>query len=394
MQHRQHQAHFWHFLKNKEMNEIYLAYGIDNFAMGLVSIFVPIYLYKIGYPIIGVLFYYFLLPVNSVLLASLIAKTVAKVGVKYSMLVSAIFKICFLITLRLLPTHAWLFAILPTFNVLKTQFSSLSYHLNFVEHSDAKHRGRQVGAFQASALFASISAPLIGGLVIAGFGFKILFIVASILIVCSVIPIFLLKRAHNVIEFNPRGIWQDLFRAENKPFFMSYGGYAVEEWIGFAVWSLFIFLMVEKAEVFGALNTIVAAVTFVVFYAVGKLSDTTDKRHIIKVSNIMYFFGWIARLFANSFVSVIFIDSYKNITGNILQVPWMAYSYDLASKRDYFRFIVQREIMYDFSRVLFVPLVLLIFAVDIQPFLLSFVMAAFFSLGYMAINQTEVAVKK
>lgn len=394
MQHRHHQTHFWHFLKNKEMNGIYLAYGIDNFAMGLVSIFVPIYLYKMGYPIFVILLYYFMLPINSVIFASLIAKTVARVGVKYSILVSALFKICFLVSLRFLPDHAWLFAILPTFNVLKTQFASLSYHLNFVEHSDSEHRGRQVGALQATALFASITAPLIGGLLIAWLGFSWLFATAIVLIFVSSIPILKLKRVANTVPFNPQGIWKDIFKKENKPLFMSFGGYAVEEWIGFVVWSLFLFIMVQKTEAFGALHTIVTGVTFVVFYVVGKLSDKSDKRHIIKVSNVLYFFGWVARLFADSFTSVIFIDSYKNITGNVLQVPWSAYSYDLAAKRDYFRFIVQREIMFDFSRMIFVPFVLLIFFINYQPFLVSFAMAAIFSLGYMAINSFSLDVKK
>ncbi|MEI8360975.1 MAG: MFS transporter, partial [bacterium] len=325
--------------------------------------------------------------------ASTIAKVVARVGVKYSILVSAVFKICFLISLRLLPGHGWLFAILPTFNVLKTQFSALSYHLNFVEHSDSAHRGRQVGALQATALFASIAAPLIGGMIIALVGFKTLFVVATILIFSSAVPIIMLKRVKNTIPFNPRGLWKDLFRKVNTPLFMSYGGYAVEEWIGFAVWSIFLFKIVQGTEAFGALNSIVTGVTFVVFYLMGKMSDRTDKRHIIKISNILYFFGWLGRLFADSFTSAVFIDSYKQITGNMLQLPWSAYTYDLAAKRDYFHFIVQREIMMDFTRVVFVPFILLIFWLDYQPYLLSFIVAAFFSLGYMAINKTSIEVK-
>ena len=58
----------------------------------------------------------------------------------------------------------------------------------------------------------------------------------------------------------------------------------------------------------GALNAIVAAATFVVFYLVGLLSDKQDKRRLIGLANIMYFFGWCGRLFADSFGSVVLID--------------------------------------------------------------------------------------
>lgn len=386
---KHHQQHFWNFLRNKEMNEIYLAYGIDNFAMSLVTIFVPIYLYKTGYPVIWILFYYFLLPLTAITLAASIAKVVATVGVKRSILLSAFFKVMFFVALRLLPIFPWLFAVLPIFNVLKTQFAALSYHLNFVEHSDRKHRGRQVGALQATALFATLLAPLFGGFIIAWFGFKILFFIAIVLIFISTVPIMLLQHKKVSIEFNAKGIWRDLFKKENTPLFISYGGYAVEEWIGFVVWSIFIFLILKNTEQVGIVNSIVAGLTFLVFYLVGKLADKKDKRHLIRVGNVLYFFGWLGRLFADSFSSVVFIDSYKNITGNILHLPWSAYSYDLAAKRDYFRFIVQREIMFDFTRTIFIPFVLLIFAVGYKPFLLSFVMAAFFSLGYMAIGQVK-----
>lgn len=389
-----HQHHFWHFLKNKEMNEIYLSLGIVNFALGLVSVFVPIYFYKLGFPLMQILFYYFLLPVNSIILTRyVVAPLVIKVGVKKSILYSVLFKIIFFGGLQFLPGATWLFFILPTLNVLKTQISSLSYHLNFLEHSDAKKRGREVSAIFGSALLASLLAPLCGGLIIGLAGFNVLFTFAIALMIVSAIPILWLpdKKTLEPVVFETKGMWREMFRKSNLPLFVSYGGYAIEEWIGFVVWSLFLFFMLKSTATVGAINTIVAAITFLVFYFVGRLSDKKDKRQLIKFGNFLYFFGWVGRIFANSFGAVVFVDSYKSITGNILQVPWVAFSYDLAAKRNYFRFIVEREIMFDLARALFVPLILLAFAVDYKPFLLSFTMAAVFSLGYMAIDKFKEA---
>lgn len=389
-----HQHHFWHFLKNKEMNEIYLSLGIVNFALGLVSVFVPIYFYKLGFPLMQILFYYFLLPVNSIILTRyVVAPLVIKVGVKKSILYSVLFKIFFFGGLQFLPGATWLFFILPTLNVLKTQISSLSYHLNFLEHSDAKKRGREVSAIFGSALLASLLAPLCGGLIIGLAGFNVLFTFAIALMIVSAIPILWLpdKKTLEPVVFETKGMWREMFRKSNLPLFVSYGGYAIEEWIGFVVWSLFLFFMLKSTATVGAINTIVAAITFLVFYFVGRLSDKKDKRQLIKFGNFLYFFGWVGRIFANSFGAVVFVDSYKSITGNILQVPWVAFSYDLAAKRNYFRFIVEREIMFDLARALFVPLILLAFAVDYKPFLLSFTMAAVFSLGYMAIDKFKEA---
>lgn len=391
---RHHQEHFWHFLRNKEMNEIYLSLGIVNFALGLVSVFVPIYLYQLGFSMMEILLYYFLLPINSIILTRyFVAPLVIKVGVKKSILYSVIFKIIFFVGLQILPGASWLIFILPTLNVLKTQVGSLSYHLNYLEHSDATKRGREVSAIFGSTLFAGLMAPLFGGLIISLAGFNVLFTLAIILMIVSAIPILWLPKQKTVgeVPFETKGMWREMFRSSNIPLFVSYGGYAIEEWIGFVVWSLFIFFMLKSTTEVGAINTIVAGITFCVFYLVGRLSDKKDKKQLIKFSNFLYFFGWVGRIFANNFGAVVFVDSYKNITGNMLQVPWVAFSYDLAAKRNYFRFIVEREIMFDLARATFVPLILLAFAIGFKPFVLSFMIAAICSLGYMAIGRFKEA---
>ncbi len=389
MQTRHHQLHFWSFLRNKEMNEIYLSYGVTNFALGLVSIFVPIYLYKLGFPLPWILGYYFMLPLSSVLLTNRVcARVVAKSGVKWSMLIAVLFKMLFFTCLYLLPAHRWLFFVLPLLNMLKTQISSLGYHLNFIEHSDAAHRGRQVSILQSTALAANLLAPLIGGVVIGLVGFKMLFVGAIMLMAVAAIPILILPTHKNLkpVEFDIKNMWRDMLKRENLPLFLSYGGYAIEEWIGFVVWSLFLFFILHNTESVGAASSIVAAVTFLVFYLVGRLSDKVSKKKLIKLGTFLYFFGWVGRLFADSFSSVIFIDSYKNITGNFLQVPWSAFSYDLAARRNYFRFIVQRELMFDLARVMVAPIIILVFVANYHPFLIAFTIAALASLGYMTIN--------
>lgn len=387
---RHNQQHFWNFLRNKEMNEIYLSYGIINFALGLVSVFVPIYLYKLGFSLMQILFYYFLLPLNSIILTRYFAAPlVIKVGVKRSIIYSVIFKIIFFVGLQLLPGSGWLIFILPTLHVLKTQIGALSYHFNYLEHSDAKKRGRQVSAMFSTALFAGLLAPLCGGLIIGLAGFNVLFTLAIVLMMVSVIPILFLpnKKTVETIKFDTHGMWREMFCKVNIPLFVSYGGYAIEEWIGTIVWSLFIFFMFNSTTKLGAINTIVATITFFVFYFVGRMSDKKDKKKLIKFVNFFYFFGWVGRIFADNFSAVVFVDSYKNITGNMLQVPWTAFSYDLAAKRNYFRFIVEREIMFDIARAIFVPLVLLVFLIGYKPFVLSFILAAVCSLGYMAIDR-------
>src|SRR5680860_321733 len=99
LHHNNHHIH--QFLKNKEMNEMYLSYGIFNFALGLISVFIPIYLYKIGYSIPLILFFFFLNSLAFVAFSYLGVKIVSRLGVKHTMLLSGtvlIFFLCLLYT--------------------------------------------------------------------------------------------------------------------------------------------------------------------------------------------------------------------------------------------------------------------------------------------------------
>ena len=71
----------------------------------------------------------------------------------------------------------------------------------------------------------------------------------------------------------------------------------------------------------------------------------------------------------------------------ILHLPWAAHSYDIAKRTNYFEFIVSREIIYNFVRVLIFPILMLIFWLNINPFIISFVLASLFSIGYIFIDK-------
>ena len=389
--HHNHQVN--EFLRSKEMNEIYLSYGLQNFALGMISIFIPVYLYKIGYSIPWILFFYLLLPFCFVVFGYWGARAVARLGVKKSILVSIMFLFLQLAGLKYLPVWGWLFYLLPLINALKAMFYNYSFNLNFVQHSDSKHRGRQVAGLQAVSLVASLLSPFLGGLIIKFFGFTILFVVAAILLFASVIPLVFVKEKSEPVSFNQQGLFSDILSAANRPIAMSHAGFAVEEWIGFVLWPIFLTVIFISTESIGAISSLAACATFLVLYFVGKISDKRDKRSLIRFGTILYFFGWVGRVFANSFMTALFVDTYKRISGQILQVPWTSYIYDIASKRDHFKFVVEREIIFDLSRVIVAPLIILIFIINYHPFAFSFSVAAVFSLLYMSLNQTDLAAE-
>jgi len=388
--HLHHSLETHNFFQKKEMNEIYLSFGIQNFALGLISIFIPIFLYDLGYSIPWILFFYFLLPLNTVIFGYRGARWVAKLGIKRSMLASIFLLFIQLVGLRYLEAQPLLFFILPTVQAFKAMFYNYSFNLNFIQHSDSTHRGKEVSSLQASALIASLLSPFLGGLVIKFFGFYVLFIMAAVLLFVSIIPLALLKETYEKINFSQGSMFKDIFSRSNRPVALSFSGFAVEEWIGYVIWPIFLTVIYLSTESIGAISSLTALITFLIFYFMGKLSDRTDKRRLIKFGTFFYFTSWLGRIFASGFMSVLFVDTYKSITGYILRIPWTSYTYDLAARSNYFKFIVEREIIFDISRVIVAPFIILIFIVDYHPFAISFAVAALFSLFYVSLNRADL----
>lgn len=377
-----HNHHIHAFLKNKDLNEIYLSYGITNFALGLISVFEPIYLLRLNYPISLVLLYFLLSSLGFLLFAKTGAMIVSKIGTKYSIMISMLILIFYFFSLRFIPDFPVLFFILPFVKSLKLVLYNFSFHLNFITHSEKRNRGKEVSMIQAVALFASLASPLLGGIIAGFLNFNFLFLTGSLILLIAAIPLFFIKENPSVNLFMGKINLKKIFSKKELPLTLNFGGYAIESWVGIIVWPIFLFIVLKNIQAVGLIVTLASITTFLVFYFMGIKTDKTNKPKLIKLATIFYFFSWIGRMFVNDFNTMFLADVYKNTTQHILHIPWSAYSYDVAARSDYFSFIVRREFVFNLSRVIIIPIIILLFLINFHPFTLSFVAAAGFSLFY------------
>src|SRR3990167_7412628 len=97
------------FFKDKELNHFYLTIAIITFGEALIGIFVPIYLYKLGYEIYQILFFYFLLSFYFVIFSYISAKIVSKIGIKHSILFAMPFLIFYMLGLNFIESSVVIF---------------------------------------------------------------------------------------------------------------------------------------------------------------------------------------------------------------------------------------------------------------------------------------------
>jgi MFS family permease len=368
------------FLKN-DMNLMYLSVFFSTLSAGLISIFVPIFLYSLDYSIVDILFFYFLMSFYFVLFSITGAKIVSKIGDKHAMLLSTLFTILFYI--GLLYGLENYFYVLPLLASFGTIFYNFGFHLNFMVHSDSKKRGKQLSYLDIVSIVASVLSPLFGGLIISVFGYDYIFVVGSVLLFISIFPLFLTKdNFESSVDINLTKMLYFLKKKMSFGNFLSFSGYAIETSIGRIIWPIFLIILFVNVEIVGFIVTVSISVSILIHYFLGKVIDKSDKKKFLKVSTFFYFFGWIGRLFVDSVFKVLAVDSFKNLSEKVLLLFWSAKSYDIAVREKYFRFIVAREIVFNLARVFVLPFIILIFYVDFHPFKISFIVAALFTLLY------------
>lgn len=379
--------HLHHFFLNKDINELYVSVAIMSFATSLIAVFVPIYLYQLGYSLESIIFYYIIVSAFFLLFSFPAAKVVSKLGVKHSMLLSMPFLIAYYIGLMFIGQQPILFYLLPIVYPMHTVLYNYGYHLNFIEHSDKAVYGREIAFLRICSNVMSFIAPLIGAMIIVLFNFNVVYLVGSALLLVSTLPLFLTTEVFEEIDFSIKSLARFVFSRKNVYLNLSFVGYAVESIINRIIWPVFLVLVMGSIAMVGGIISLTLFVSLIFIYYIGNLTDKRDKGLIISIGTVLHAVGWFGRLFVGSPLSIFTVDTYKNMAQTTLQLPWSALSYELAKRENYFEFIVAREIVFNLARVAILPmLVFLIYYIGFG-FQTCFVVAAVFSLMYILIKR-------
>lgn len=375
-----HQHH--HFFRHKEINGIYLSVFLMHLADGMISIFIPIYLYSLHYSLLQIILFCSLGNIFSVMVSWPSIKIIGRIGAKHSMLFSTPFLIAYYIGLHALPSHPYLFFILPLIIAIRSSFYNYSFGWNFVTHTDKKKIGSKISILEMFVLFASILSPLVAGLIIAQFGYKILFGFGSILLLLSVAPLLYSKEIYQKVDFKISDVLATIFNKKQRGLNLSFVGYAIESNIGRIIWPLFLIIMLSTVEKVGYVVALSTLLTVIIIAVTGKLADNLKSKKLLRLGTAFYFFGWLGSAFADSSLAALFADSYRRLAWRFVSIPWQATFYRQASIKKYLLAELARDLVFNGSRLLFLPALLLIFYINFYPFTVAFFLASLFVLLY------------
>jgi len=328
-----------HFLANRELNELYASIAIRHFALSMISIFIPIFLLKIGFTITQTLAFYTIITITHAFFSLPVAKIAGKYGFKHLIIFSIPLRLIFYSLLYTLEHSPLFFFILPLIIGIERSLFWTGYHVDFAKFSDQKNRARELGTAKIIISLATITGPLLGGLFITNIGFNFLLILVSLLLILSIFPLILSSDKHEKIDTSLKGI----FRGQKIKDFFSFLGHGIEGAVFDTIWPIFIFFIIlNNYTSLGTVHTLSLIFSLLFIIIIGKLADK-NRRKILRAGALINSLIWIMKYNIKTAFQVFTIDSLQGISKKLINIPFNALGYDKANKDKVLRFIVFRE---------------------------------------------------
>lgn len=373
---------YFHKRLNKRLGGLYLAVTILDFALAMVVLFEPVYLYRLGYSIQHILMYYVVVYGVYYFLVPLGGKFAARYGPARSMAVSSIMLIGYYLSLLLVANAPVFFWIAPLFFALQKMWYWPAYHMDFILSSDQNERGKEFSGLWSLSTVVYIIGPLLGGFIIQQSGFTVLFSLVMALIVLSNLPLFLTPISyHGTLS----SYWKMLIQPFTRYHIRSTLAYFAlgEELIMLTVWPIFIALTFASYEKMGGAIAIATFITALVTLYIGKLIDTNRPVKTLRYGALASVVVWAFRPFLKTIGMVFTSDTFGRIAKNTTFVTLTTASYSKALRENQ---VIERSVLFEQGFAIgktFIAAAIIVLSAFLSPFTASFFAASAVSLLYL-----------
>lgn len=384
------------FARNKEILEIYISMALRSFAGSMISLFIPIFLFKQTNSILPVIYFYIIYSLIFAVFSPLSAKLASRYGYKHGILISTPFLIIFYFMLYSI--EKGLPYMYPAVLLgLSSSIFWISLHANFAKSTDKKYRGDQLGKVNFFSIVGALTGPVVGGLILSlplpeHTSFNILFISSSIILLFSSIPLFLSEERY----ISSKSKLNFRFIKNHYKDSLALMGYGASEIIVASIWPIFLFIILEEYFTLGALSSSASVFTALSSLYIGKLTLKHDNNNLLKIGTIIFAVSLFIRSFFDSFPYITFVF-FATVLGGLglymLDIPFSTITYGKANRTNVYGYLVFREVFLCVGRIFILLLLALImfkFSLDtLTTIKTGLVIGSFLGLFAMSISEKK-----
>jgi MFS family permease len=344
-----------------KLPKLFQMMSLNSFGLGLISVFIPIFLLKLGYSL-QLVMVWILMQHATLLLASFVVVYFSnRIGLVHCLHIRFLILVSYLLLIFILPNHHFLFFIIPILIGMEAAFFWVPINTLLVRSTEEKSMGDSYSKFFTYPKFFTMWCPLIGALIVSFFSFNTLFIIALIFIFFAFIPLLPLSSEKTNFTFSKEK-FKEIWHENKKYFFPEIIDNFTED--AAVLFSIFIFLKLQSIAQVGIIETIAAFFSIFFTLTVGKLTDKWDKHKLFKAGAILVSLSWTFNFFVSQFLSdrVLFYLATIILALAIRTfiIPYQSMLFNSARKGDA-QFLVLREVPVVIGRLVLYSLAILLY---------------------------------
>ncbi|MBI1862835.1 MFS transporter [Candidatus Microgenomates bacterium] len=301
--------HYWREIGFDELSELYIGAMFRSLSLSIIGVFIPLYLLRLGYPVLDIVvlfawYYVFLVP-----LAPVTAKLILLIGPKHTILVSHVFQIATLGLFMTLSLFHWPLLVLAAVWAIANSLYYIAYHVDFSKIKHTEHGGKELGLASILENIGYAAGPVVGGILATFFGAQFAFLVATVILFIGIVPLMstaeqvTLHRPLNFRLFTLRRMFRDSF---------VFSWLCVENLVSTFFWPLYISLFLVTGLAYaelGAISTAGFLASLIMARLIGQLTDRHKGRQLLQGSVL----GMSATFLVRPFLQSIGIAGFVNL---------------------------------------------------------------------------------
>jgi len=322
---------------------IYINSALRTFAVSLVGIFLPVFLFLraqdlfgkgIHYGFYGIIIYFLIHRVVVTLALLPAAKMISKMGFRWSIFAANMCLIVLLALLSFANDVIWVIPIAAVLHGLQNPLYWLSYRSLFATEGVLSNLGREVGFSAITTQMAGIAGPVLGGVIITVWGFPSLFIVALIIVVMSGVPFFLMPKHKHTYSASFKDVIEWLKKPKHRNEELSFLGRRIDDFVLTLFWPIFVFLILGDFEKQGLLASLGLIASALMVYIAGRVFDTKHSYKAYRFGVVANSIIWLLRGFGRNLGQLLMVETSANAVSPFYWVTYDSLLYERAREKD------------------------------------------------------------
>lgn len=248
-----HNKHFWRNVKMSELSELYISITLKTFAFSMIGVFVPIYLYQLGFSLQLIAMYYAMYFIIRAPFNYLAGELTARNGPKHVMSYAYVLTLVYLGMLLTMEPYQWPLWSLALAAASSISFHFIGYHVDFSRIKQSKEVGAELSHMYLLQKVASAIGPLLGGLLAMALSIQFVIGVSIIFVLLAIWPLMLTRepmRRRESMSFKGIKLKRELRNI------VSFGAVGVGRQMALSLWPLYIAVFIFTENIYGMVGLV------------------------------------------------------------------------------------------------------------------------------------------